>query len=94
MVETHFAGQVQLFVDDKPLGFVRVTLTAEQPLTEAGDGKSTWGGLIQGSDYLMWGGNHRRLDLRFPSGETVSVVVRATGRLLGFGPVPAALVSE
>lgn len=79
-----FRGQVRLLQDDRPLGFVRVEL--EQLV----DG--TWGGLLQGSDYLMWGSNHQELGLEFPDGEAASAVVRATGRLRGVGPVPAALV--
>jgi len=59
---------------------VRVELTA------APDG--SWGGLILGSDYLMWGANHQRLTIELANGVEAEVVVRATGRVLGMGQAP------
>lgn len=77
-----FTGQVRLCDGEIPLGYVRVELRTT---------KDGWGGIIGGSDYLMWGANHRVMTIEFGDGEAAEVVVRATGRLLGRGPRPSVL---
>lgn len=52
---------------------------------------SGWGGKVRGSDYLVWGMNHRRVTIEFASGERAHAVIRATGDLLGIGERPEAL---
>lgn len=80
-----FSGQVRLLIDGRFLGVVRIELgrTADH----RGSG---WGGRIVGSDYLMWGLNHRVASVEFDDGTSASVVVLASGQIRGIGEFPIA----
>ncbi len=78
-----FEGQAQVFHNDRLLGTVRVTIG--QP---AEDSDRPWEGQIIGSDYLMWGMNHKKVELALPSGARVHCVVLASGKLRGLPESP------
>jgi len=86
-----FTGQVRLRSADRELGFVRVKLALGAEPTSGKSRDLPWSGLILGSDYLMWGANHKQLTLEFADGERADVIVRATGRLIGQNAPPANL---
>ena len=86
-----FTGQVRLRSSDRELGFVRVKLVVGPEPTSGMPRETSWSGLILGSDYLMWGANHKQLTLEFADGERADVIVRATGRLVGQNAPPANL---
>lgn len=60
----------------------------------ADDEHPRWRGKIQGSDYLVWGMNHRRVVIEFESGERRRAVLRATGDLIGIGEPPTLIETE
>ncbi len=82
--ESLFTGDARLRHNDTVVGTVRVELT-----TNTDDRyDATWHGRILGSDYVMWGMNHKKVDLDLPDGQTVTCVVLATGKLRGLGNAP------
>ena len=69
--------QVKVYDQGHFLGFL--SLTVEQPKPKE---NVDWVGQIRGSDYLVWGLNHKKVRLEFPQGENVDVVVRSGGRVV------------
>ena len=41
----------------------------------------TWEGQILGSDYLVWGLNHKKVNLQFEDGSGFNVIVRPGGKI-------------
>ncbi len=67
--------QVKVYDQGHFLGFL--SLAVEEPKPQE---NVDWVGQIRGSDYLVWGLNHKKVRLKFPQGESVTVVVRSGGR--------------
>jgi len=68
---------VKVFDQEHFLGFLSLTLEEPKPQENV-----DWIGQIRGSDYLVWGLNHKRVRFEFPRGENVYVVVRSGGRVV------------
>ena len=67
--------EVRVFDGEYFLGFLSLTIQSPEPIDIA-----EWVGQIRGSDYLVWGLNHKRVRLEFPNGQNVVVVIRSGGR--------------
>ncbi len=81
-----FADQVRIRHEGRLLGTVRVTIAAAP--TDAPDSSWAWMGQIVGSDYLMWGLNHKKVTLELPTGDQLTCVVLASGILHGMTSSP------
>ena len=68
---------VKVFDSGKFLGYFSLSIDKGEALTNG-----SWKGQIRGSDYLVWGLNHRKVVLQFEDGEELSVVVRSGGRII------------
>ncbi len=80
-----YRGHVLVIDDGNELGHVLVDLVATP-----GE-RVTWGGRVLGSDYIVWGANHRKVQLVFDDGSTAEAVLRSGGGLRGLGEAPAVL---
>ena len=67
---------VKVFDSGKFLGYFSLSIDKGEALTSG-----SWKGQIRGSDYLVWGLNHRKVVLEFEDGSELSVVVRSGGRI-------------
>jgi|TARA_Y100000996_G_scaffold131372_1_gene99869 hypothetical protein len=67
-VEVYFSGSF--------LGCLSVS--TERSLTVS---DPTWEGQILGSDYLVWGLNHKRVNLQFEDGSGLEAVIRPGGKV-------------
>ena len=67
--------EVRVFDGEYFLGFLSLTIRSPKPKDNA-----EWVGQVRGSDYLVWGLNHKRVRLEFPNGQNVVVVIRSGGR--------------
>lgn len=68
--------KVKVHDQNKFLGFLSLSILEPKP-----EENTEWIGQIRGSDYLVWGLNHKRVRLEFPSGENIYVVVKSGGRV-------------
>ena len=68
---------VKVFDSGKFLGYFSLSIDKGEALTSG-----SWKGQIRGSDYLVWGLNHRKVVLQFEDGVELSVVVRSGGRII------------
>ncbi len=76
---------MKLSIDGRLLGVVRVEL--DRTTDHRGNG---WGGRIIGSDYLVWGLNHKVAIIEFDDETRAKVVVLASGLIRGIGELPVA----
>tara|TARA_B100001175_G_C18872479_1_gene340401 strand:+ start:105 stop:362 length:258 start_codon:yes stop_codon:yes gene_type:complete len=67
-VEVYFSGSF--------LGCLSVSI--ERSLTVS---DPTWEGQILGSDYLVWGLNHKRVNLQFEDGSGLEAIIRPGGKV-------------
>jgi len=67
---------VLVYAAENFLGYLSVSV-AESVSTEA----LSWEGQILGSDYLVWGLNHRRVRLKFKDGSEFDVIIRPGGKV-------------
>ncbi len=67
---------VLVYAAENFLGYLSVSV-AESVSTEA----LSWEGQILGSDYLVWGLNHRRVRLKFKDGSAFDVIIRPGGKV-------------
>lgn len=68
---------VEVIDGDQMLGYVSIAAESEIVIDSA-----NWEGRILGSDYLVWGLNHRKIQLRFQDGAIAEVVVRSGGKII------------
>ena len=68
--------KVKVHDQEQFLGFLSLTIL--EPKAEE---NAEWIGQIRGSDYLVWGLNHKRVSFEFPSGENIYVIVKSGGRV-------------
>ncbi|HJM29027.1 MAG: hypothetical protein QF596_01360 [Acidimicrobiales bacterium] len=68
---------VKVFDSGNFLGFLSLSVDKDEVLNIG-----SWKGQILGSDYLVWGLNHRKVVLQFEDGAEASVVVRSGGRVV------------
>jgi len=68
---------VKIFDSGKFLGYFSLSIDKGEALTS-----DSWKGHIRGSDYLVWGLNHRKVVLQFEDGTQIAVVVRSGGRIV------------
>jgi len=74
--EDNHIYEVKVFDSGNFLGYLSVSIDDEEMKNEP-----LWEGQILGSDYLVWGLNHRKVKLQFENGSEVDVVVRSGGRI-------------
>ena len=67
---------VKVYDSGKFLGYLAISIDKDNALTN-----NSWSGQIRGSDYLVWGLNHRRVIFQFADGGEVTGVVRSGGRI-------------
>jgi len=68
---------VEVIDGDQMLGYVSIAVESEIVIDS-----TNWEGRILGSDYLVWGLNHRKIQLRFHGGTIAEVVVRSGGKII------------
>ena len=68
--------KVKVHDQEQFLGFLSLTIL--EPKAEE---NAEWIGQIRGSDYLVWGLNHKRVRFELPSGENIYVIVKSGGRV-------------
>jgi hypothetical protein len=68
---------VEVIDGDQILGYVSIAVGSEVLISSA-----NWEGQILGSDYLVWGLNHRKIQLRFHDETIVEVAVRSGGKVI------------
>ena len=76
-IQYDFGSFHQVKVYDQDHFLVFLSLTVVEPKAQE---NVNWVGQIRGSDYLVWGLNHRKVRLKFPQGENIYVVIRSGGR--------------
>lgn len=91
-----FEGQAQVFHEESLLGTVRITVGPTRKGSDGSQEGEPWRGQIIGSDYLMWGMNHKKVRLLLPTGKQLFCVVLASGKLRGLPefPKPSARTSD
>jgi len=67
---------VKVFDSENFLGYLSVSINRE-----ISSQKSSLEGQILGSDYLVWGLNHRKVKIQFEDGSEITVVVRPGGKI-------------
>jgi hypothetical protein len=72
---------VEVIDGDQMLGYVSIAVESEIVIDS-----TNWEGRILGSDYLVWGLNHRKIELRFHDGTIAEVVVRSGGKIICGAP--------
>ncbi len=80
-LEDRHIHDVKVYDSENLLGYLSVVINRD----EIKDNPS-WRGNVLGSDYLVWGLNHRKVRLEFEDGVELYVVVRSGGSI---APVPA-----
>tara|TARA_B100000953_G_scaffold288636_1_gene271908 strand:- start:1363 stop:1620 length:258 start_codon:yes stop_codon:yes gene_type:complete len=75
-LEGNHVYDVKVFDSGNFLGYLSVLINDEEMKN-----KPLWEGQILGSDYLVWGLNHRKVKLQFENGAEVEAVVRSGGRI-------------
>tara|TARA_Y100001970_G_scaffold91938_1_gene116088 strand:+ start:2378 stop:2632 length:255 start_codon:yes stop_codon:yes gene_type:complete len=67
---------VKVYFSGNFLGCLTVSIERTKQTTN-----SIWEGQILGSDYLVWGLNHKKVNLQFEDGSGFDVVVRPGGKI-------------
>tara|TARA_A100001037_G_C15112087_1_gene619496 strand:- start:627 stop:881 length:255 start_codon:yes stop_codon:yes gene_type:complete len=67
---------VKVYFSGNFLGRLTVSIERSKQATSP-----TWEGQILGSDYLVWGLNHKKVNLQFEDGSGFDVIVRPGGKI-------------